>query len=646
MKNLLPVFIIGMMFCSVFGVAGITNGDDSFRSTVMCESITVSEPVVEMVGDFVQVDLPESSSMILLPGKPILPVVSRVFRLPFGSRVGDVDIMCFGYTKVVLPGVVQPAPEPIPDAAMGSINVVLDQEVYRSSDIYPSSCFDYDVGVGLNEGERVVFVSVRWYPIRYIPAENVIVINNQVDIRVEYEQPYDLMGFPDVYDLLVIAPQEFTDAVQPLVDHKNGFGMATVVKPVEEIYEEYQGRDQPEQIKYFIKDAIETWNVKYVLLVGGMKGQRDDWYLPVRYTNNHAGKGFETSFISDLYYADIYKIEGNETIFEDWDSNGNGVFAEFTLFNKDILDCRPDVYVSRIACRSLSEVDIMVEKIINYEKNPADPTWFNRMLLVAGDTYPDAREPEAYEAEIDTDLSASYMDGFIFERLWTSLGTLKGQADVERAINQGAGFIHMAGHANPSVLVTNTPQGKNGSITILKMYNMPLVNAMFALLFQGKGIPGFVSKLTESRIPNLNNLEKQPVVVIGGCHNIQFNTSIMNIIKHGFTHAYGYGIYVPKCFSWYLTSLENGGAIATMGNTGLGMGIPGYNYTEGLDGWLFPRFFYHYGVKDTQILGESFGGAITDYVNEFAINNDDATRQMVEQWALLGDASLFIGGYH
>ena len=92
-------------------------------------------------------------------------------------------------------------------------------------------------------------------------------------------------------------------------------------------------------------------------------------------------------------------------------------------------------------------------------------------------------------------------------------------------------------------------------------------------------------------------------------------------------------------------SKEDGGAIATMGNTGLGMGIGGFDYPTGLDGWLLPRFFYNYGQLGRQYVGEAHSAAIADYVNEFNINQGDADRQMVEQWILLGDPSLMIGGY-
>jgi hypothetical protein len=39
------------------------------------------------------------------------------------------------------------------------------------------------------------------------------------------------------------------------------------------------------------------------------------------------------------------------------------------------------------------------------------------------------------------------------------------------------------------------------------------------------------------------------------------------------------------------------------------------------------------------------GLAVSDYVKEFDINRGSEDRQMVQQWALLGDPSLLPGGY-
>ena len=153
--------------------------------------------------------------------------------------------------------------------------------------------------------------------------------------------------------------------------------------------------------------------------------------------------------------------------------------------------------------------------------------------------------------------------------------------------------------------------------------------------------------------PKLNNADKLPVIVIGGCHNSQFNVGLDNIfrdikeygLEEYLNRRFFYMEWVPKCFSWWLTSRSNGGAIATLGNTGLGMGIHDYGYLTGLDGWLFPKFFYHYGQEGKHNIGMAQGLAITDYVLEFDIDKGGEDRQMVQQWALLGDPSLLPGGY-
>jgi len=69
----------------------------------------------------------------------------------------------------------------------------------------------------------------------------------------------------DEYDMVIIAPSNFSLSLQPLIDHKNSRDVYTILKTTEEIYDEFQGRDEVEQIKYFIKYALENWNITYVM---------------------------------------------------------------------------------------------------------------------------------------------------------------------------------------------------------------------------------------------------------------------------------------------------------------------------------------------------------------------------------------------
>lgn len=630
MNKILPIFVVGVLIISGLGAVALHNAHEEIviKKT---DSFMLSTPTVSEYKEYVSVELAEATSLIMEPGEPVLPKITKVYVLPFTSTVKDVSVKFSEIKEQVLSKEIRPASEPIVDGEDAVKTEVKSSEVYSSYEVYPKSSYTYRTSTGLDGKEHVVFLTVQCYPVRYSPARNILYYSDVIDIKITYEQPSKPITFPNEYDLLIIAPSEFEQTLQPLVDHKNDHNLKTILVTLDEIYAEHtEGRDDQENIKLYIKDAIEEMGITYVLLVGGMKGQTNEWYLPIRYGHSPS----EDAYISDLYYSDIYKENG--TAFEDWDSNGNNNFAEYGMFNKDIIDGSPDVYVGRLACRSLDQVTNMINKIINYEKNPADNSWFKKMLLIGGDTYP--ASPEGFEAEIDTNLSASHMNGFEIVRLWASLGALTGQEDVEQAINNGAGFIHMAGHANPASLVTFPPYDaeKENKIIILAMYN----------LFD----PFHVN-------PKLNNDEQLPVIVVGGCHNSQFNVSFSNMVRdikeYGFNgyffnnpYKFYYMDWVPKCWSWWLTSKEDGGAIVTMGNTGLGMGLAGFDYTTGLDGWLFPRYFYHYGQLGEEHVGMAHSSAITDYVNEFDINKDGEDRQMIQQWALLGDPSLVPGGYH
>jgi hypothetical protein len=66
--------------------------------------------------------------------------------------------------------------------------------------------------------------------------------------------------------------------------------------------------------------------------------------------------GFEDDgIITDLYYSDIYKEGG---IFDNWDSNNDGIFAYHNgnSSKNDTLDLYPDVCLGRLPCRNNNEV--------------------------------------------------------------------------------------------------------------------------------------------------------------------------------------------------------------------------------------------------------------------------------------------------
>ena len=392
------------------------------------------------------------------------------------------------------------------------------------------------------------------------------VISIPISISIEYHSS------SDNYDLIIISPQEFSDNLIPLMNHKNSLGVSTDLKTVEDIYQEFDGRDEAEQIKYFIKYAIENFDIKYVLLVGGRAPSifEEKWFIPVRYSHIEFNWTLpEWRYLSDLYFADIYDKNGN---FSSWDTNNNDIFGEWfeDMPSTDVIDMYPDVFVGRIPCRNKYEVSIMVDKIISYETNVYSDAWFKKMVVVAGDTYTDN---DYFEGEVASEDAIEFMPDFSHIRLFTSDGSFSSPIDVIRAINDGCGFLFLSGHGSPYSWGTHPPYDNNK-------------------LIRGLNIPHMFF---------LKNGEKLPICLVGGCHNSMFNISL-------FHQSWTFRIPTPECWSWWLTRKVDGGAIASIGCTGLGYGKEDKHNPElgGGGDYLNVLFFKEYGrtalTRDNSLL--------------------------------------------
>ena len=441
---------------------------------------------------------------------------------------------------------------------------------------------------------------------------SVIAIQNNINLSESNENKYDL---------LIISPKKFSKHLCLLVIHKNRMGVKTKLVNVEEVYCKMfsQGRDDAERVKYYIKDAIENWGIKYVLLVGGRKNQlkSETWWIPVRYSylDRNYSTLEEKQFLTDLYFADIYDREGN---FSSWDNNKNKIFSEWEK-NKsavDIPDLYPDVFVGRLPCRNFLEVRIMVKKIIFYERGKCPDSWFRNMVVVAGDTYPN--KTPYYDGEVYTQMGLDMMPGFNPIKLWTSDGSLNSSDDVVKAINEGCGFIWFSGHGGPESWATHPPNDRETWIKGLRLQDM-------LYLFNGR---------------------KLPVCISGsGCFNNMFNVSLMN-------SPWVYGYTIPRCWGWGLVGKIYGGSIATIAATAFSYESPDIDTGDGGCKLLDMQFFSEYGLNGTDILGETWGNAITSFLNSYPIDwNDNSSTghaliaKNVQQWLLIGDPSLKIGGY-
>jgi len=438
------------------------------------------------------------------------------------------------------------------------------------------------------------------------------------------EQGKELSSTPVIYDLVIITPATFSENLQPLVEHKNNYNMKTALVTLDFIYGNFTGRDKAEQIKYFIKSAIEEWHINYVMLVGDIKK------LPIRETRAYPWHGWGDNILSDLYYADIY--DENHT-FCSWDANENNTFGEVSyeferfppkMIDIDGVDLYPDVHVGRLACTNSKEVDIVVNKIITYEENTYNQIWFKKIILAGGDTFPPSKGSPffVYEGEITNAKVAQQLPDFEHVKLWSSKRNLNAFT-FNRAISKGAGFVSYAGHGFEHGWGTYRPNALREKMGITHpLYYTPFVKY-------------------------LKNQDRLPIIFFDACLTAKLDFNITDLGRYyprlpNLLNILTGKIYDPSeffpCFAWSFIAKENGGAVATIGAT-----RPAYTFVDrdGVyagAGYLDVSFFRAY--EEGVTVGEMLTQAQIDYLDN--VGKDYFT---IEEYLLLGDPSLMVGGY-
>lgn len=436
------------------------------------------------------------------------------------------------------------------------------------------------------------------------------------DLKESHQAPMNM------HTLLILTPKIFKDELQPLVCHKNSYGLSTKLVTLPEVYHQmyWYGRDNAEKIKYFIKTAMEEWGIRYVLLVGGRSSQfLPTWYCPIRYVS--MVDDWDEGYLSDLYFADIYDADGN---FSSWDSDNDGLYGEWYIGEtaQDVaIDLIPDVAVGRLPCRSEREVRIMVEKIITYETTVFDQPWFSTMLVAAGDTYPETSNANwtGYEGEYYGDRAIENMTGFTATRLYTSDQTFSDKKDVIEAFRKGWGFVYLVGHGSPKQWGNNAP---NGSMFI----QGPNSNDMW----------------------RFRNKDRLPVCVVSGCHNSQFDVCLRRLFNYSTRWKQE---YVPECWSERIMREPSGGAISCIGCTALGYTKEDKTSFKGGINELECAFFHAYGQDHVTVLGDTWASAIAWYAQTYPVEWNSSgfgdswiDAKVMQSWALFGDPSLQIGG--
>ncbi|MDI6916654.1 MAG: C25 family cysteine peptidase [Thermoplasmatales archaeon] len=596
----LTPFVVLLMLASAVDISANEDINHSTRSAnVPYKQIFVEfqEPKINAEGEYIKISV-DNCSFLFDEGKPLLPKKTLVINLQFKTNVSSVYIDVKTKEKMLNKKLMlSPSPIPLGNQNSDDLNQVL-------SKIYPEEWYQYNILAGIDPetNKETNFLIIHFYPVRYIENENKIVYATSANIKIRYneEKISKDVGGKGLYDMVVISPSSFTTILEDFAEYKNSTNIITKAVTLDEIYNgKYfvvQGRDDEEKIKYFIYNATKEWGINYVLLAG------DTDVLPVRYADVPDGEDDEDCYFdgrdvpTDLYYADVFKATGD---FCSWDDNNNDLFGEIDV---DGVDGMPDVYIGRLPASDTSEMQLLVDKIMNYELSD-NTEWFNNALLVGTDTFTEEQHEDKSgipEGEYTKEyVKVNYMSNFNVTKLYeTDIYQKDGNITTDNILNNiniGKGFVDFSNH---------------GSYTGVIYLNGGTGSCM----------------LNSAHVDTLTNKNKLPVVIADACST------------NGFDNIYHSG----ECLGEHFMLNPNGGSIVYIGSTRVGWGYYGELSVLGLSSYMDVQLHkaYHDG-KHTP--GGMLAAAQKNYMAYVGIYSSHDYKTVLE-YNLLGDPSLHIGG--
>jgi len=301
-----------------------------------------------------------------------------------------------------------------------------DEEAYQKDEFFPPHAVTMKV-IGQMRDVNVVQVDIA--PAQYNPARKVLKINDALAVQLNYEggdgffltsrsaNPFDSFNFkplaeqsfvngteifnyinPEIFkwlclgeELMIITDPAFVDAANDLKAWKKQKGIVTNVYQTGSVSQGFVGETEIE-IKAFIQDHYDHCLIRpsYVLLLG------------------------DAEFIPPFYRSS----SGSST---------TGTDLDYSLMTGG--DLLADLGVGRISVDTADQAQVVVDKIINYEKHPVwNPGFYNSAAIAAFfqccrtglSSANDGTTSRAYIETVEHIRNALVADGYDAERLYLS----------------------------------------------------------------------------------------------------------------------------------------------------------------------------------------------------------------------------------
>ena len=258
----------------------------------------------------------------------------------------------------------------------------------------------------------------------------------------------NLHGISDGASFIIISPTEFLPAANRLKAYREIEGpnkLNTMVVDINQIYNEFSnGMTDPLAVRNFLKFAYYNWNERpvYVLFFGdGSYDYKNIYNLSVK------------NWLPPVERPDDM---GNEVASYPCDDFAANIFHSYV----SIQSVAPNFSLGRLCVNSLSEANVCVDKIIEYESPSNNGLWKTHNMYVADDGWRPNGGNDGNEFTEESESIAQLYTAKFFEKqkiyiaayptVMTAAGRRKPQANIDiiNGWNEGRLLIGYIGHGS------------------------------------------------------------------------------------------------------------------------------------------------------------------------------------------------------
>ena len=397
-------------------------------------------------------------------GEPTLPWQSVSLILPEGQEAVSMSVEFLDYVEMEGIYKLYPYQKPRPYSNEKEIPFAKNEQLYRSTDAYPTRTYG-DVSTQYLNG--VAFAFGGFTPVQYVPSTGKVSIAHTAIVRVETTTSRDdrsgkLWLTPENkasierlaqnagmlssynrrgreisgYDMLIITAESWIPSFSDYLDLYNGKGIRTQIVSLEEIYASMSGRDNQEKIRNYIIQEYENNGITMVNLGGDIS------IVPFRPLWCWAQDEEEDQLPADMYYACL-----DGTLNDDNDDRWGEVGED---------DLLPELGIGRLPFNNEAQFEAIMHKTLSYLSTPVlgeftSPVFGAEHL---GDGYYGSTDIERLIGTNDEYgyTTIGYPEDYNFKRYYESPSNHWSGNAFRNVIGTGGQYVHHAGHANAGIV--------------------------------------------------------------------------------------------------------------------------------------------------------------------------------------------------